>query len=127
MTRSRKRFAGAMAGAISVLGLLACTQETSIPTTPPDQASAQQAIIDMLGPAGKRLLQGGRMVLGTCLPTPARFSPQPGQFSCTFLLKSPGGSSESQADFYYGESGWVAQPSMAQEILPFPDAALTEK
>jgi hypothetical protein len=105
--------------------LLACSSRAAtVPTQPPSAAEAKQAIIDMFGDGAAEMIGSHEIVLGTCIPTPAKYSPKKGHFSCTFLLKSPGGSSESQVDFYFKSSRWVAQPSSAQEDLPFPDPKL---
>lgn len=111
----------------ALAGLTACQPAPAIPTQPPSAAEAQRAIGEMFGPSIASMLQSGSVVLGTCLATPAKYQPEPGQFSCSFLLKSPGGSSESQADFVMSEVGWQAQPSVAQDELPFPDPQLHGK
>ncbi|WP_374536869.1 hypothetical protein [Chitinimonas taiwanensis] len=112
---------------LSLAGVGACTEKTVTPTQAPSPTEAQRAIGEMFGPSMANVLQSGSVVLGTCMATPAKYQPDPGQFSCSFLLKSPGGSSESQADFVMTETGWQAQPSVAQEALPFPDPKLHGK
>lgn len=62
------------------------------------------------------------VTLGTCVP--ALEAQHPGQIACTFALKVGAGSSESQADFYKIDDTWQAQPSVSQDLLPFPDPAL---
>jgi hypothetical protein len=116
----------------SVILLSACanTEQTAIEAVAiatskaPTNSEAKKALDNMFGPEVAELMKNNSIVLGTCIATPAKYAPRIGQFSCTFLLKSPGGSSESQADFYLTKDGWVAQPSASQDELPFPDPAL---
>jgi hypothetical protein len=116
----------------SVILLSACAnaeqtaiEDVAIPTSkPPTVSEAKKALGDLFGPDMAELMKGDSIVLGTCISTPAKYTPRTGQYSCTFLVKSPGGSSESQADFYLTKDGWVAQPSASQDELPFPDPKL---
>jgi hypothetical protein len=117
----------------SVILLSACAnaeqaaiEAVAMPTSkPPTNSEAEKALGNMFGPEMAELMKGDSIVLGTCIATPAKYTPRTGQYSCTFLLKSPGGSSESQADFYLTKGGWVAQPSASQDELPFPDPKLS--
>jgi hypothetical protein len=111
---------------VSAFALLtACgSQAAAIPKQPPNAAEAKQAIATMFGEGAGEMIKAHEIVLGTCIATPAKYKPKPGQFSCTFLLKSPGGTSESKVDFYFKNKAWVAQPSSTDEELPFPDPKL---
>ncbi len=108
------------------LGLAACSQEAIISPLPPKPDEAKQAIATMFGGSASALIAKGGITLGRCIVTPAKYQPLPGQYSCTFLLLSPGGSSESRADFILTRQGWEAQPSATEDELPFPDPALNQ-
>lgn len=86
---------------------------------PPTPEQARLAVLQLFG--NPQEMRAAKLRLGTCVPTKA--AAQKGEVSCTFAMVSPGGSSESQADFYPGPGGWTAQPT-EQEGLPFPDPKL---
>ncbi|MGB1239714.1 MAG: hypothetical protein ACPG4U_15970, partial [Pseudomonadales bacterium] len=72
-------------------------------TTQPERPSADAAkvaITNYFGGPMIPIIMEQRVVLGTCIDTPQNLTRHQGQISCTFLLKSSGGSSESQVDFY---------------------------
>jgi hypothetical protein len=95
--------------------------ESSIKLTP---NAAKIALATMFGEPVSEDIMEREVVLGTCIPTPAKYAKHKGQISCAFLLKNAAGSSESQADFYKLNGEWVAQPSSSQDQLPFPDPKL---
>jgi hypothetical protein len=86
--------------------------------------AAKLAIATMFGPPVAEDIMTRDFVIGTCIPTPAKYLQHKGQISCGFLIKNGAGSSESQADFYRTSEEWVAMPSSSQEELPFPDPKL---
>lgn len=99
---------------------------------PPSPASAapsarptpEQALTALAARFGdESLFRDVRVQLGTCKP--ALEAAHPGQVACTVLIRSPGGSSETQSDFHWDGRQWLAEPSGSQEILPFPDPAFT--
>jgi hypothetical protein len=86
----------------------------------PTPQEAKQAIVKMMDMAA---LQNDMSVkLGTCIP--AVQAKHVGQVACTLAVKLGAGTSETQADFYRTGGKWVAQPSVSQDKLPFPDPAL---
>ncbi|SDA36294.1 hypothetical protein SAMN03159340_03606 [Sphingomonas sp. NFR15] len=86
------------------------------PATPLTNGQATKAIRDLLG------IPGLQVVLGTCKPAlKAKF---PGQTACTLDGVSQAGTSETQADFHWSGTEWIAEPSESQTILPFPDPVL---
>jgi hypothetical protein len=86
--------------------------------------AAKLALANMFGEPVSDDIMKREVVLGTCIPTPAKYAKHKGQTSCAFLLKNAAGSSESQADFYKLDGEWVAEPSSSQDELPFPDPKL---
>lgn len=90
-----------------------------LPRPSPEQAT--QAILEMMQLVDE--LGGQASVkLGTCIP--AVEAEHEGQIACTVAVVMGAGSSETQADFYRQGQKWVAQPSVSQDELPFPDPAL---
>jgi hypothetical protein len=85
----------------------------------PDTKEATQALLEMLD---MKEYKNAEAKLGTCIP--AVGAKYPGQVACTVALKIGAGSSETQADFYRRGNRWVAQPSISQDKLPFPDPKL---
>lgn len=86
----------------------------------PSPQEAKQAIVKMMDMAA---MQNDITVkLGTCIP--AIQAKHAGQVACTLAVKLGAGTSETQADFYRAAGKWVAQPSVSQDKLPFPDPAL---
>jgi hypothetical protein len=98
------------------------TAQTSDEKLSPD--AAKHAVATLFGPPISEEIMQREFVIGTCIPTPAKYLQHKGQISCGFLIKNGAGSSESQADFYKTSEGWVAMPSSSQEELPFPDPKL---
>ncbi|PVZ78548.1 hypothetical protein C9426_34630 [Serratia sp. S1B] len=94
------------------------------PTTITDKPSPQEAkdALQTLFEFPPEQLKNATVQLGTCVP--ALGAPYEG-ITCTTLLKTNGGTSESQADFYRDPKtkAWkMAAPSAdSQEKLPFPD------
>lgn len=98
----------------------------------PTVLEAKAAIANMFGGSMYESILKGDIILGTCILTPLEYATKNDQISCTFRLKSPGGSSDSQADFYlskklFADPEWIATPSSSQEQLPFPDPLLHVK
>lgn len=88
----------------------------------PTPSQAKIAFANMFrGTSMAERVKQNELVIGTCVSTPAQNSQHQGQVSCTLLIKSSGGSSETQADFYQDSEVWLAQPSSSQDELPFPD------
>ena len=86
----------------------------------PSPQDARQAIVKMMG---LEAMQNDVTVkLGTCIA--AVQAKHSGQVACTLAVKLGAGTSETQADFYRAGSKWLAQPSVSQDKLPFPDPAL---
>ena len=118
----------AMVSELLRLGLLLCLPllgacaraERPAPSKLPDAAQAGAAIADMFGDPS--LIKDVNVVLGTCIP--ALNAEHSGQTACTVKVVSNGGSSETQADFYWNGERWIAQPSQSQDKLPFPDPKL---
>ena len=106
------------------LVLAGCGSHARQSAVPPTPEEAKQAIADMYGDSIAAKMANDRVQLGTCIRTPVQYAPAPSQYSCTFVLLSPGGSSESRADFIPVREGWRAEPSLTETELPFPDPAL---
>lgn len=85
----------------------------------PTAVEAKEAIITLMGLTEMR--NAMEVKLGTCIQ--AVEAKHPGQAACTVLVKIGSGSSETQADFYRAGKIWIAQPSVSQDKLPFPDPA----
>jgi len=100
----------------------ACTASEPAPGKLPNPEEAKTAFTDMIGDPD--LLSGSTIKLGTCVP--AADAEYPGQTACTVAVLSPGGSSETQADFHWDGKRWIAQPSSSQDLLPFPDPKLQQ-
>lgn len=94
-------------------------QAQELPRPSPEQAT--QAILEMMQMADELAGQAS-VKLGTCIP--ALEAEHEGQIACTVAVVMGAGSSETQADFYRLGEKWVAQPSVSQDELPFPDPAL---
>ena len=86
----------------------------------PSPQEAKQAIVKMMDMAAMQ--DDITVKLGTCIP--ALQAKHAGQVACTLAVKLGAGTSETQADFYRAGGKWVAQPSVSQDKLPFPDPAL---
>ena len=87
----------------------------------PSPQKATQAILEMMQMTDELAGQAS-VKLGTCIP--ALEAEYEGQIACTVAVMMGAGSSETQADFYRQGEKWVAQPSVSQDELPFPDPAL---
>lgn len=116
----------------SALLLLVCfvvggCSDSRVSAVPPTPDEALKAIAAMYGGEVADSIVQQRLQLGTCIRTPAQYQPAESQYTCSFALLSPGGSSESRADFVPVRGGWQAEPSMTDAELPFPDPALTRK
>lgn len=109
------------------LALAGCGDDSRPSDVPPTPEQAHQAIASMFGEGIAEKMANDRVQLGTCIRTPARYAPAPSQYTCTFALLSPGGSSESRADFIPVRQGWRAEPSLTEGELPFPDPALNSR
>ena len=88
----------------------------------PTPEEAKAAFTEMIGDPD--FLTDSKLKLGTCVP--AIDAEHPGQTACTVAVLSAGGSSETQADFHWDGTRWVAQPSSSQDLLPFPDPKLDQ-
>ncbi len=86
----------------------------------PDAKEATQAVSEMM--ALPKEVGAITVALGTCIP--AVKAEHSGQVACTAAVKIGAGSSETQVDFYRTGKKWVAQPSVSQDKLPFPDPKL---
>ncbi len=113
-----------VAACLALAGCNADSRESLVPPTPEE---AKHAIASMYGDSIAAKMANDRVQLGTCIRTPAQYRPAPSQYTCTFALLSPGGSSESRADFIPVRQGWRAEPSMTEAELPFPDPALSSQ
>lgn len=109
---------------VACLALAGCS-DSRVSAVPPTPEEALQAIAAMYGGSVADMIAQQRLQLGTCIRTPAQYQPAESQYTCTFALLSPGGSSESRADFIPTKQGWSASPSMTDTELPFPDPALS--
>lgn len=98
--------------------------DSRVSAVPPTPEEALQAIASMYGGDVADQIARQRLQLGTCIRTPVQYQPAESQFTCSFALLSPGGSSESRADFIPVCQGWRAEPSLTDTELPFPDPAL---
>lgn len=88
--------------------------------TRPSEQEATRAVVDMM--QMPELIGQAQVKLGTCVP--AVKAEHQGQIACTLAVKMGAATSETQADFYRDHGQWVAQPSVSQDKLPFPDPAL---
>jgi hypothetical protein len=88
--------------------------------TRPTEVEAADAITELVGLADMR--KDVSVKLGTCIP--AVDAEHSAQIACTVAVKLGAGTTETQADFYLDGTAWVAQPSVSQDKLPFPDPAL---
>lgn len=104
--------------ALMLAGIVSgCQGQQPAPRLTNGQATA--AIRGLMG------LPGIEVVLGTCRPV-TKNADFPGQTACTLLAVSPGGTSETQADFHWNGKEWAATPSDSQSALPFPDPVLMD-
>lgn len=68
------------------------------------------------------LAEQAKVMLGTCVP--ALRAEHAGQMACTWKMRYNAVIAESQADFHWNGTTWVAQHSESQELLPMPDPRL---
>jgi hypothetical protein len=106
---------------IACVMLTVCLSATASAADPakPSPEQARVALSEMFGDA--QMLAHAQVALGTCLPVAN--PPTQGQISCTLTVLTPGGSSETQADFYLKSGHWTSEPATRQD-LPFPDPKL---
>lgn len=107
--------------ALLITSLLAATTLHAKELPRPSTQEATQAILEMMQLVDELAGQAS-VKLGTCIP--AVEAEHEGQIACTVAVVMGAGSSETQADFYRQDKRWVAQPSVSQDELPFPDPAL---
>ena len=104
-----------LALAVTVLGAGATAQAQNL--VQPTAAEASDAIVALMG-----IPKPSQLKLGTCIP--AVEATHPGQTACTVSLTLGAATTETQADFYRQGRKWMAQPSVSQDKLPFPDPKL---
>lgn len=83
----------------------------------PTEAEAADAIVELTGLSELRAVR-----LGTCIK--AIEAEHAGQVACTVAVEIGAGTSETQVDFFKDKKKWIAQPSVSQDELPFPDPKL---
>lgn len=81
------------------------------------EAEAADAIVELTGLSELRAVK-----LGTCIK--AVEPEHAGQVACTVAVEIGAGTSETQVDFFKDKNKWIAQPSVSQDELPFPDPKL---
>jgi len=109
---------------LSFLSVFSCAKAFADTLELPNTKEATKAFLDVIK-LPESIAKQAEIKLGTCIPAiDAKYS---GQVACTILLKFPGGSSESQSDFYRIKEQWFAQPSSSQDLLPFPDPKLRQE
>lgn len=62
--------------------------------------------------------------LGSCIG--AKNPTYPIQAACTLVIRANGHGTETQADFHWNGTKWVAEHTRSRDILPYPDPKLAE-
>ncbi|OXI36354.1 hypothetical protein [Burkholderia aenigmatica] len=101
--------------------LLAASVAACDATPVPDRLSDFDATYAMK----ERFGLGDVMVfLGSCIG--AKNPTYPIQAACTLVIRANGHGTETQADFHWNGTKWVAEPTESRDILPIPDPRLAE-